>query len=532
MSGRRWTAVLAAMLALCAPRALAQDTAAVRADTAPRLPSPWRDDVVTLDEVVAEFGASPLLPIEHWAVQAARRAEALGLTSFFPAQRAVPRAQVAQALDEASRRAATPALRRVAAGWRARFLEEFPEYVPWKDAGRGNRGMVTVLAARVAAGGERWTGRLAPAVGYQSGRQPPQPLGDVSGPTASLSAGVATEWASLNAEGAYRGGEAVVREWDAALGAGGFQLSIGRAPLGYGWGRMGSVVWASPDAMPRIEFQSTRPFRLPWFLRHLGPMTLHTFAGQVNDPARHPDEPETFGMRVAAQPHPRLTLAASRASMFGSTNDPTTGSRLLGMLVGIVRSDFENQVVSLDARYRLPTDRVLPLTAYLEWGADDAAGALDEVPGRVAGLFVPALPGLPEVGVGAEYAAFAEACCGHGPWYLSSTFRGNWAVHARPLGHPLGGEGTEAAGYAHAELLDARLRLSARGWVRDRSDASLGAYGGGNLYTPARTGRSSGGAVDAALRLAPRAELRAGGWVDDGDGWSEQRLGASLAWTF
>jgi hypothetical protein len=205
------------------------------------------------------------------------------------------------------------------------------------------------------------------------------------------------------------------------------------------------------------------------------------------------------------------------------------------MLVGVVRSTFENQVLSLDARYRLPTERVLPATAYVEWGADDAAGALDETPGRVIGLFVPALPGAPQVGAGAEYTYFKHWCCGHGPWYLNFTLPGNWAAHGRPLGHPLGGEGSEYAAYAQADLWDARLRLDARGFVRDRSDRSLVGvvyHGGGNLFTPQRAGRGTGGTAQAALRLAPRAELRAAGMLESGDGWREQSLSTSLAWTF
>src|SRR5206468_3168191 len=79
-------------------------------------------------EVGRTFRASPLLPFEHWAVRAARRAEAMGLTRFFPAQRAVPRSQVARALADAARNAESPALRRLTAGWAARFVEEFPEY--------------------------------------------------------------------------------------------------------------------------------------------------------------------------------------------------------------------------------------------------------------------------------------------------------------------------------------------------------------------------------------------------------------------
>ncbi|HET7231569.1 MAG TPA: capsule assembly Wzi family protein [Longimicrobium sp.] len=544
---RRGWIVAGMMLALPPSLAAAQDTTIVKVDSAAvtrvQVTADTGFAACMVDCVPArpEFRASPLLPFEHWAVQAARRAEAMGLTRFFPAQRAVPRAQVARALDEAAQMARArddeangghPAVRRLAAGWQARFREEFPEYT---SVGARTSGGVTVLGAHAAGGYDRWAGRLAPAIGYLSSRQDPRALGDVSDPRATLETGIATSWASVSAEGAYRGGEAVLRRWDAAVGFGAFQLGVGRAQVGYGWGRTGGIVYSTPDAMPRVELQSTRPFHLPWVFRKIGPVTLHTFAGPVNDPARHPTNPNLWGMRVAVQPHPRLTLGANRGSMFGGEGDPITVKNLASMLAGVIRSNFENQVVSLDARYRLPTDRVLPATAYVEWGADDAAGAFDETPGRVIGLFLPALPSAPQVGVGTEYTYFKHWCCGHGPWYLNFTFPGNWAVRGRPLGHPLGGEGSEYAAYAQADLWDARLRVDARGWIRDRSDRSLngGRYnGGGNLFTPGRAGRSRGGSVEAALRLLPRAELR-GAWVlDDGGGWREQSLGTSLAWTF
>jgi len=531
---RRW--LVAGMMALVPSLAAAQDTTAVRDSALVRedttaLP-PRESSAGSRGMEAPVYRASPLLPYDHWAVQAARRAEAMGLTRFFPAQRAAPRAQVARALAQAAANARTPALRRMAEGWSARFREEFPEYAA--PAARSTGG-VTLLGARVAAGYDRWTGRLAPAAGYGATRHEPLPLRDVSDPRATLSGGVANAWLSVDAEGAYRGGEAVLREWNAAAGFGTFQLSVGRAPIGYGWGRTGGIVYSTPEALPRLELETTRPFHLPWIFHAVGPVTLHTFLGPVNDPVRHPSDPNLWGMRVAAQPHPRLTLGANRGSMFGGDTDPTTFNQVLKMLVGVVKSRFENQVISLDARYRIPTDRVLPATVYVEWGADDAAGAMDETPARLIGLYLPALPALPQVGVGGEYTYFKAWCCGHGPWYLNATFPGNWAVRDFPLGHPLGGEGAEYAAYLQAAGWDARLRFEARGWIRDRSDLSLVGpkhVGGGNLFTPQRAGRSVGGMADAALRLAPRAELRARWMLDDGEGWRENAFSTSLAWTF
>ncbi|HSU17107.1 capsule assembly Wzi family protein [Longimicrobium sp.] len=533
--GRQGVAVICVAAAFSA-RAAAQDTTAVAVDTA-----------VVTDTVIASadtspavtdtrmrggssFHASPLLPEDHWAVRAAWRAEALGLTRFLPAQRAVPRAEVARALAEAAANASSPSLRALATGWEARFVEEFPEY------GLANRasGPVTLLGGQAAAGVDDASGRVGAVIGYQINRQDPRPLPDVSAARVSLLGGVALPWASASAEGAYRGGEAVLRQWDVAVGAGPFQLSVGRAPVGYGYGRTGGIVYSDPDALPRIELQTTRPFRLPSLLRYLGPVTLHTFAGPVNDPARHPTNPDLWGLRAAMQPHPRVTLAINRGSMFGGDAEPVTAGRVLRMLVGVVHSRFENQILSLEGRYRLPTETVVPATLYVEWGADDAAGALDEEPARIIGLFLPALPGVPNAALGAEYTYFKHACCGHGVWYTSATFRGNWAVHDRPLGHPLGGEGAEYAAYVQGDALDARLRLDARAFLRDRSDYSLHIprYNGGNLYTPTRTGRSEGGRLDAAFRLFPRAEARARWQLEHGDWGTEHSLQATFAWLF
>ncbi|HEX8243092.1 MAG TPA: hypothetical protein VF541_06345, partial [Longimicrobium sp.] len=119
-----------------APRDTARDTAAVAppADKTPAPPPYYPPDLLGGDlphepaGISRAFAASPTLPFEHWAVQAARRAEAMGLTRFFPAQRAVPRAQVADALADAAANGFDPAVRRLAEGWQARFREEFPEY--------------------------------------------------------------------------------------------------------------------------------------------------------------------------------------------------------------------------------------------------------------------------------------------------------------------------------------------------------------------------------------------------------------------
>lgn len=474
--------------------------------------------------------ASPLLPPEHWAVRAAERADALGLAGdFFPAQDAVPRGVVLDALEHAAARAGerSPGLARLAQGWLDRFREEFPEY------GEDALGDALLLPANgsVGAGFSDERGRLSPAVGYQAARGEPQPVPDVSTPRVDVAASVHAGRHLVGwIHGRWQEGGPDVARWEAVAQAGPLALSAGKQPVSYGWGEGGGVVLSS-TLLPRVEVRTARPLRFGGPLRLAGAISAHTFASRLGG-SRHPDEPWLWGARLAFQPHARLSFAIDRASIFGG-DDPVTGEKLVKMFLGIIRgTQFENQVLSFEGRWRMPTESVLPATLYLEWGADDGAGALDEMPGRVGGVFFPALPGVPEVGAGAEVAHFPAVRGGHGPWYLNSSHPGNWARGSRPLGHPVGGEGWEAAAYARADLLDARLRVQVRGFTRHRSDESLLSHGGGNLFAPARTGRATGFTARAAWRLTPRLELRAAGFGEAGDGWSEQGLDAAVSLFF
>lgn len=492
----------------------AADTARTDASAAPR--RGWLGD----------SPASPLLAPDHWAVRAAERAEALGLAdNYLPAQAAVPRAVVLAVLEHAAVMAEErPALRGLAAGWLARFREEFPAY----GGDAAGDALVLPVDGRAAVGYTDEAGRLSPAIGYFDERRPPEEIPALSTTRVDLALGAGDgRRAAVWALGRWQEGGVDLARWEAAVSAGPVALSVGKQPVSYGWGQGGSIVY-SDVLLPRVEFQTLRPVRLPSVLRVFGGVTLHTFVSRAGG-ERHPSEPWLWGGRLAFQPHRRLTLAVNRGSMFGGHEEVTAG-RVLSMFLGVIRnSNFENQVLSFEGRWRLPTDAFLPATVYAEWGADDGAGALDEVPAQLAGVLFPALPGLPEASAGAEFVRFAEVCCGHGPWYFNSTHRGNWARGTRPLAHPLGGEGWEAAGYARADLLDARLRLHLRGFARDRSDQSLELLGGGNLYVPARLGRSTGVRAEGAYRLNPRTELRAAARREAGDDWSERAFEGTLS---
>lgn len=467
--------------------------------------------------------ASPPLPGDHWAVQAAARAEALGLApGYLPAQRSVPRAAVGEALRRAAL-AAPPRgqeLARLTQGWLDRFLEEFPEASDSASASG-------LLGSHAGAGYERRTGVVAPGAGLFDGRTGVSPLAD-RGTAVGHAVLAGRLGGSLAGAAEPRLDDDGVRlpRWDVVAGWGPVALSVGEQPVGYGSGAGGGIVLSGAATLPRLEVQTARPVVFPGLLRALGTASFHSFVTRLDEP-RHPGDPYLWGARFALQPHPRLTVGVNRASIFGgdSIATPTTAGNVGRMLLGMLSADFENQVVAADFRYRLPTEAVLPLTLYLEWGADDAAGAWWDVPARVLGAYVAAVPGLERVAAGAEYASFATLCCGNPGWYMHSAQPGGWAAADVPLGHPLGGEGRELLVYSHADLMDARLRLDVRAFRRERGREGFDMFvRAGNLFAPERAGTSTGLALAGLWRATRRTEIRAAALREAGSGWRTHLL--------
>lgn len=459
---------------------------------------------------------STALPPDHWAVEAARRAEALGLVSdYLPAQRMVPRAAVEAALAEAAERAVgeAPHLVGLTSAWQERYLQEFGGVAglvlpsPWFTEGNAAHAGYVDHSGGAAAG----TG-IFPE--NKTGAAPRPAVSEVRA-GATLTAGVQPFAAGL-LQPALNGSDPELAGWDVALGHVPLALSLGRQPVGYGYARSG-IVLSGTAPLDRLQLETTRPVRLPGPFRYLGNLALHAFGSRLREP-RHPGDPYLWGIAGSVQPHPRITLSVHRASIVGgdSVNVPLTPRNFFRTFIGHNLLNFENEVVSAHLRLRLPTEPVMPLTVYGEWGAEDAAGAWRDVPGRLVGVFVPALPALPAAALGVEYAAFAPSCCGNPPWYRHSQHTGGWAEADRPLGHELGGQGRQLTGYALLDLWRAGLRFEGEGFLRRRE--------GENLYVPGREGSSRGGALRASWRVLPRGELSVAGTYESGSGWRERAV--------
>jgi hypothetical protein len=470
-------------------------------------------------------GASPLLPPDHWAVDAAERLHELGLApEWMPAQRAAPILAVARALEigaDAAERSA-PAYAPAARAWLERFRAEWPG-AAGAPVPRPGGSPAALLGALASVGVESGSTRAS----APPSASPAALLIAAPDRSAFTSAGLAGALGEHVAAGAaLRATPSDVRLPSAELvGAlGPLQLSVGRGAVGYGPSALGAVVASGAAALDRVELMTTQPVRLPW-LGFLGDFALDTAVARLSE-QRHPYTPLLWQFDLQWRPHPRLTLGAVRGVMFGGALwDGIPASRVPLALFGI-QNYRENNVYSGTIQYRLPTEALLPLTAKLEWGTDDNPGAAFNWPGLVAGLAAPMLPGV-AASAGLEYAYFGRTGLGHHDpfaWYAHGQYVGGWASGETPLGDPLGGNGRALRLVASADPWRGRVHASAAAWIADRFRD--------NLYAPEAAGRSAGARGESELRLGRAALSVRGGYERGRDGWSRGEIGAATTLYF
>lgn len=477
------------------------------------------------------YSATFLSP-SHWSTAALQRLDGLGLLphGFDATRSSFTQQEIGSALAYAVAAAADApdGYARLAQGYAGRFRDELALQSRCGER-RCDPGLLALLrGSGIAAGYADRSGALRAGWGYEDGYyngadwNEPTPA---AAPRAAFAAATAqlspAPWLGLRARGSIDGDSTRLEELHGVLRWRAIVLWGGRRELGYGLGQESIVLdQASVDGG---GVHLAHPVRLPWLLRYLGPVSFDAWVSSVDMP-RSFDDMVFFGTRGAISPHRRLRLGVTRAGLFGGDGNTDVDafaifSVLIGKHAGEI-SELDNQVVSVDVQWRPPTERVLPLRLYTEWGFEDSANAWRNVPGVLAGLEVPALPGLPQVGLGLEYAVFARSCCGNPIWYRHSVLQDGWTRDGRPLGHSLGGHGHQWSALLRADLADARLRIGARPFVRHRRRE--------NLFAPDRQGSSTGAALGVEYDVTRSLRLDAESSIEEGDDWRESAVTVAL----
>ena len=469
---------------------------------------------------------SPFVPDDHWVHHALRRLDALGLlrAGYDPGTRSVPERQAGRLLLDALGAAAGTPYEGLARAYLQRFVEEFGD--GWGEPAREASPFRLAGAAGVGFAAER--GGMGAGSGYRNG-------GDWTGPTPIPASDDVLSAFELRAyAGRYAAGRVAARAWRDSAGLGDAYVLLAAGKVGAWFGRRAAgfgpvagrgVVLSGAHAFTSGGLALLEGVTLPGPLRHLGPVRVETFLSSVHENGAVA-EPWFWAGRLSIQPHRRLVLGVNRAAMFGGDGNPPLSLRdLLYVMIGKHAgegSEVDNQIAAVDVWYRVPV-HFAPIAVYAEWGFEDSAGAWKDVPGIVAGAEVASVPGLPGLSLGIERASFAPYCCGNPIWYRHWRFLDGWADDGRPLGHPLGGHGTEWRLSAGLDPWGARLRLRLEAFTRDRGEE--------NLFAPDRAGESRGGVLHALFRAGPRIELELRALHERGEAdWRESRLEATGRW--
>jgi hypothetical protein len=492
----------------------------------------------------AQF-ATPFLPDDHWAVDAARRASVLGLASaeFSWGDGSLTQAAAGQALHDATKRtrAISPNLQRAMdANWQ-RFAREFPAValrVAPDDSTPNRLRRPAAVSSSMSAGVVSANGRLLPVRSLDRTREnvsPPEAVADrTDGAVEARIGALGTRFFAAEVAGGRRDSEWQVHDWQAIASAGPLGAWVGRRTPAFGPGGGGGLVFDGQSAFSGGGIALTNAVTLPWLFRVFGPLRAEAFLSRMDSSAstRHP---WMFASHASITPHPRLLLGATQAFMFsGSGLPPFTWRNFKEMFlthgIKVAGSEFENGIASVEARWRPPLPK-LPAVLYAEWATDDNKSAWFKFPAVVAGVELPSLPMAPAVSLGLERTSFSAPCsdcngCAceyYATWYRHYVFMDGWTVDRQPIGHPLGGAGTEWLLYGRLDHAARGLRLDGHAFARDR--------GRFNLYAPTREGRSVGGRASAQYRLTPAVELRSAVELEQGQGdWTAWSLSAGLRW--
>jgi hypothetical protein len=474
------------------------------------------------DEREASGCAVPVLvPPHHWAVGAARRVAADGTFEVgTTATGSLPLSSARQALEAAAEARAGSAIGNAAALYLARLAREYPYTVRGGADGCG-----PAVDGRVDVGYAGARGFQEPGFGYEPDAWTgPVPVPSASSPAASLELTGVAGPVGLRVDA--RASETGLRAEDLhlALALPDVVLWAGRRQFRYGPGGAGGIVWSGEKAITGVGAVVTDPIHLPWILGALGPVGMESFFSRARGGEGVVD-PWLWGARITATPHPRFRIGASRGTLYGGEgNTPVTAKHLLQMLAGMhsgEAGEFDNHFGSLDLRYRPPW---VPLDLYLEWGMHDSAGAWWDMPARMAGVSVPALPFAPAVGLGVEFVHFPGRCCGNPMWYRNWAIRMGWTHDGGVLGHPVGGHGNEWSLRADAVAAAGVLVVNGRVFRRVRGDE--------NLFAPDWVGVSAGADVTVHLQAGPGPGALLRGYFEEGSGWRASRLFAGATWTF
>ena len=200
------------------------------------------------------------------------------------------------------------------------------------------------------------------------------------------------------------------------------QFTFGRQSLWWGPARSGATLFSNnAEPIDMLRYDRVRPFVLPGFLSHLGPIRAQALVGRLSGTQYvHPlsttfgtpgvalsDQPFLHGEKLAFKPTPNFEFSVSRTVIFGGTGSPVNTSTLLRSIFSASTSngniDPGDRRAAVDAEYRIPGLRRC-LTGYFDGFSEDQPFPLlyPTESAWLSGVFLRCVPHLPRLTVRAE----------------------------------------------------------------------------------------------------------------------------------
>jgi Capsule assembly protein Wzi/PAP2 superfamily len=225
----------------------------------------------------------------------------------------------------------------------------------------------------------------------------------------------------------------------------GWQLSFGKQSLSWGPGPGGSFLWSDNiEPIPMLRLTQS-DFRLPGFLRVLGPARVDSFVGRLERHTYIP-QPYIYGNKINFKPLPNLEIGFGRSvTIGGKGGTPLTTRNFFLSFFGQVSSRLNSvpgdSHSSFDWTFHIPKVRNY-LVFYGELYSDDDFLPFQNPPKNPfrPGIYLTRFPGLPKLDFHMEAASTECANCPYPRYmnYWNSTYRDGYTNNGYLVGNTVG----------------------------------------------------------------------------------------------
>jgi Capsule assembly protein Wzi/PAP2 superfamily len=240
-----------------------------------------------------------------------------------------------------------------------------------------------------------------------------------------------------------------------------WEILVGKQSLSWGPGPGGSLLWSdNSEPVDMVRMVNSEPFRLPGFLKYLGPVRLDQFIGRLGDHTFVP-RPFIYGNKISLKLLPSFEFGFGRTvTIGGQGGDPLTAANFIASFFGRTSTHTVGHSVPGDSHVQVDWTFNVPkvhnyLVFYGDWYSDDDPIPF-QAPPRSAfrpGVYITHFPGIPKLDLHIETANTQVGMIGKGVVtdgnlnYYNSLYRDGYTNNGNLIGNVVGRMGQAYQGW-------------------------------------------------------------------------------------